>query len=57
MTFAAAGSQIKIMARSDLPVTFMQTTEYKTRPALSKKEQKRATLQPSEWKWKMAQGK
>ncbi len=45
------------MARSDLPVTFMQTTEYKTRPALSKKEQKRATLQPSEWKWKMAQGK
>jgi hypothetical protein len=46
----------KVVARSDLPVTFMQTTEYKARPALSKKDQKLATLKPNEWQWKTAAG-
>ena len=44
---------VKAVKRSDLPVTFIQTTEYKAMPALSKKDQKLATLKPSEWKWKM----
>jgi hypothetical protein len=44
---------VKAVKRSDLPVTFVQTTEYKAMPSLSKRDQKLATLKPSEWQWKM----
>ncbi len=47
----------KIIARSDLPVTFMQTTEYKANPSQSEKERKLATLKSGEWQWKMKEAK
>lgn len=47
----------KAVARSDLPVTFIQTTEYKGNPSLSEKDKKLATLKPGEWQWKMKEGK
>jgi hypothetical protein len=41
---------VKVVRRSELPVTFEQTTEIMTKPDQSEKEKPLATLKPGEWK-------
>jgi len=45
---------VKVVRRSNLPVTFRQITEYKAKPSLSEKEKIIATLKPEEWKREIA---
>ena len=40
----------KVIRRSELPVVFVQATEYKADPKLSEKNKVLATLKPDEWK-------
>lgn len=40
----------KVIAKSDLPVTFIQTVEYKAKPDRARRGERIATLKPPEWK-------
>ncbi len=47
----------KVVPCSDLPVVFVQSTEFKGNPALSQKDKKLATVKPDEWQAVVKTGK
>ncbi len=44
----------QIVRRSELPLTFKQTTQYKALPNLTEKDKTLATLKPGDWKQEIA---
>jgi len=48
---------VKVVARSELPVKFTQTTEWKALPDRSEKDKLLGTIQPGEWQLEIKPGK